>query len=114
MNRSEFEDFCSNEDHPYFSLSKVISTNTDSVRLPRWLTTNVDTVGIFGNADPLDQNQWVIIQSSIHSPNNVSVDKKWLSSESECLGLASELYYKIWWTFVGPTDRPQAKILRCV
>jgi hypothetical protein len=111
MTRGELESLCISDDHPYFIPSKVMDNYTSQV--PRWFATNVDTVGIFGNADPLDQNQWVRvrIQSSTYSDNR-NVHRTWISSRGECLGLATELNYRIWWTFVGSTDQPQAKIMR--
>jgi len=109
MTRGDFESFCTTYDHPYLIASRV--NDNYIVQVPRWFESNVDVVGIFGNADPLDQNQWLRVQlSSFNLQRNIN--RTWISSKSECLGVASELNYLIQWTFVGPTDNPQAQILR--
>jgi len=56
MTRQELKDFCvfsatSNEQHPMLTSHQV---GTDYFVYPKWLETNQDLLGIFGNADPLD------------------------------------------------------------
>jgi hypothetical protein len=108
LNRSELESFCTDTNHLYYNTYEL--SENSAIRVPRWFATDVNYIGIFGNADPLDHNQWVRINEQTYG----GINQTWLSSRSSCIGLYSQLDYRIWWTFVGSKDHPQAKILRCV
>ena len=119
MTRQELKDFCtfsstSNEqqEHPMLTSRQV--GETDNFVYPKWLETNQDLLGIFGNADPLDRRQWIKIESALDdNPSNFTVkSRSFIEAESRCIGMSSRLRYEILWTYVGNVDKPQAKILR--
>jgi len=120
MTRQELKDFCtfsatSNEQdqHPMLTSRQV---GTDNFVYPKWLETNQDLIGIFGNADPLDRRQWIKIESELDddtpSANFTIKSRSFNEAESRCVGMPSRLRYEILWTYVGNVDKPQAKILR--
>ena len=118
MTRQELKDFCtfaatSNEQqqHPMLASRQV---GADHFVYPKWLDTNQDLLGIFGNADPLDRRQWIKIESALDdNPSNFTVkSRSFIEAESRCIGMSSRLRYEILWTYVGNVDKPQAKILR--
>ncbi len=107
--RDELRDFCldpSNQ-HPML-VRQTMLDNMDDLVFPKWLQTNQDMLGIFGNADPLQRQQWITIET----PTVVAKSRSFVESESRCIGMPSRLRFEILWTFVGNVDNPQAKILR--
>ena len=116
MTRQELKDFCtfsatSNEQHSMLTSHQV---GTDYFVYPKWLETNQDLLGIFGNADPLDRRQWIKIESVLDdNPSNFTINSRsFIEAENRCVGMPSRLRYEILWTYVGNVDKPQAKILR--
>ena len=120
MTRQELKDFCtfsatSNEqqEHPMLTSRQV---GDDYFVYPKWLDTNQDLLGIFGNADPLDRRQWIKIESALDdnptSSNFTIKSRTFVEAENQCIGMPSRLRYEILWTYVGNVDKPQAKILR--
>ena len=117
MTRQELKDFCtfssSNEqEHPMLISRQV---GADNFVYPKWLETNQDLLGIFGNADPLDRRQWIKIESALDdnpSSNFTFKSRNFVEDENRCVGMPSRLRYEILWTYVGNVDKPQAKILR--
>jgi len=119
MTRQELKDFCTfsatsgeQEQHPMLTSRQV---GTDYFVYPKWLETNQDLLGIFGNADPLDRRQWIKIESALDD-NRISnftiKSRSFNEAESRCVGMPSRLRYEILWTYIGNVDKPQAKILR--
>ena len=120
MTRQELKDFCtfsttSNEQqHPLLTSHQVGETD-DHFVYPKWLETNQDLLGIFGNADPLDRRQWIKIESALDdslSSNFTIKSRSFVEAENRCVGMPSRLRYELLWTYVGNVDKPQAKILR--
>ena len=118
MTKQELKDFCtlsvtSNEqEHPMLASRQV---DSDYFVYPKWLETNQDLLGIFGNADPLDRRQWIEIESALDdnpSSNFTIKSRSFVEAENRCVGMPSRLQYEILWTYVGNVDKPQAKILR--
>jgi len=117
MTRQELKDFCvfsatSNEQHPMLASRQV---GGDYFVYPKWLETNQDLLGIFGNADPLDRQQWIKIESALDDTpiSNFTIkSRSFVEAENRCVGMPSSLRYEILWTYVGNVDKPQAKILR--
>ena len=86
----------------------------DNFMYPKWLQSDQDLLGIFGNADPLDRWQWIKIESSVNDPSFTVKSRSFLEAENRCIGMPSRLRIEILWTFVGNVDSPQRKILRYV
>jgi len=118
MKRQELKDFCtftatsSDQQHPMLTSRQV---GTDYFVYPKWLETNQDLLGIFGNADPMDRRQWIKIESPLDdnpSTNFTIKNRNFIEAENRCVGMPSRLRYEILWSYVGNVDKPQAKILR--
>ena len=118
MTRQELKDFCTfsatneQQEHPMLASRQV---GTDLFVYPKWLESNQDLLGIFGNADPLDRRQWIKIESPLDdtpSANFTIKSRSFNEAENRCVGMPSRLQYEILWTYVGNVDKPQAKILR--
>ena len=118
MTRQELKDFCTfsatnEQQHPMLESRQI---GADYFVYPKWLETNQDLLGIFGNADPLDRRQWIKIESALDgnptSTNFTIKSRSFVEAESRCFGMPSRLRYEILWTYVGNVDKPQAKILR--
>ena len=119
MTRQELKDFCTfsssieQQQHPMLASRQV---GADHFVYPKWLDTNQDLLGIFGNADPLDRRQWIKIESVLDDDNpssNFTIkSRSFVEAENRCVGMPSRLRYEILWTYVGNVDKPQAKILR--
>ena len=80
--------------------------------MPRWLVQYQDVIGIFGNAGPLEKDQWLPIYKVLDDPDAAVRSRTWLPSDMKCDGIATNLRLHISWTHVGSTYNPQAKILR--
>lgn len=107
--REELKEFCESDQHPMLE-SKTVGSGT--FRFPKWLRTSQDLLGIFGNADPSDRNQWIKIESALDDSGYNVKERKFLESENRCIGMPSRLRFEILWTYVGNVENPQAKILR--
>jgi hypothetical protein len=96
----------------------------DNPYIPAWITTMYNTtysealsgglrsnsgllLGIFGNADPLDETQWIDVVS-LDLPTTAP---SYLEAQQTCTGFPTSTHYKIQWTNVGSTTNPQAKIM---
>ena len=119
MTRQELKDFCTfsatNEQQHPMLVSRQVGETNDHFVYPKWLETNQDLLGIFGNADPLDRQQWIKIESTLdNNPiSNFTVkSRNFVEAENRCIGMPSRLRYEILWTYVGNVDKPQAKIVR--
>ncbi|KAL7511296.1 hypothetical protein ACHAXN_008210 [Cyclotella atomus] len=108
MTRQELKEFCTSNQHPLLLEQKI---GEDTFVYPKWLETNQDYLGIFGNADPLDVNQWIKIESPMNEPVFAVKSRSWLDSENKCVGMPTKLRIEILWTHVGNVENPQAKIL---
>lgn len=110
--RDELREFCLDptNQHPMLTRQKTTMDNMEDFVFPKWLQTNQDMLGIFGNADPMQRNQWIAIES----PTVVAKSRSFIETECRCIGMPSRLRFEILWTYVGNVDNPQAKILRCV
>ncbi len=106
--RDELRDFCLDPSNQHPMLVRQKMMDVDDFVFPKWLKTNQDMFGIFGNADPLQQRQWI----NIESPTFVAKSRSFIEAESRCIGMPSRLRFEILWTYVGNVDNPQAKILR--
>ena len=109
LTRDELRDFCTSNEHPMLARHEV---GGDHFLFPKWLKTNQDRLGIFGNADPLDRRQWVKIESTLVEPGFAIPSRSFVEAENRCIGMPSRLRFEILWTHVGSVDNPQAKILR--
>jgi tectonic-1/3 len=109
MTRHELKEFCTSELHSMLLQHEV---GESTFYFPTWLETKQDFLGIFGNADPLDKEQWVKIESALSEPSFSVKSRIWLDAENRCVGMPSRLRIEILWTHVGNVDSPQAKILR--
>ena len=109
MTRDELQEFCTANSHPML-LGQT--TREGTFVYPRWLESKQNYLGIFGNADPLDKNQWIKIESLVDEPSFTARSRSWIDSESKCIGMPSKLLVEILWTHVGNIENPQAKILR--
>lgn len=109
MTRGELQEFCTANSHPML-LSQT--TGDGTFVYPRWLESKQDYLGIFGNADPLDIEQWIKIESLVDEPSFTTRSRSWIDSENRCIGMPSKLRVEILWTHVGNINNPQAKILR--
>ena len=110
MTRQTLKEFCTADVHPMLSSRQISST--EQYVFPKWLETNQEFLGIFGNADPLDIRQWARIESALDQPRFAVKSRSWIDAESRCVGMPSRLRFEILWTYVGNVDNPQAKILR--
>lgn len=108
MTRHELKEFCTSDVHPMLYGKKI---GDNSFIYPKWLESEQDVVGIFGNADPLDSKQWIKIESSLNEAS-FTRSRSWIDAESKCVGMPSKLHIEILWTHVGNVKNPQAKILR--
>ncbi|KAL3803724.1 hypothetical protein HJC23_003778 [Cyclotella cryptica] len=108
MTSQELREFCTSDHHPMMSERKI---GDSFFVFPKWLESKQDFLGIFGNADPLDKQQWVKIESSSDEPTFRVKSRRWLSVENRCVGMPSKLRIDILWTHVGNVMNPQAKIL---
>ncbi|KAL7483866.1 hypothetical protein ACHAW6_009507 [Cyclotella cf. meneghiniana] len=108
MTSQELEEFCTSEHHPMLTEQKI---GNGLFVFPKWLETKQEYLGIFGNADPLDKQQWVKIESSLKENSFTVKSRRWLSVENRCKGMPSKLRIDILWTHVGNVENPQAKIL---
>jgi len=106
---AELEDLCNSLSNP---LLQKIKVGSQIMFVPRWLVQRQDIVGIFGNADPLVQNQWLPIFDRLDEPDASVRNRMWLPSEMKCNGLITMLRLHISWTHVGSTHNPQAKLVR--
>ena len=99
MTRQELKDFCtfsatSNEqqqEHPMLANRQV---GADNLVYPKWLETNQDLLGMFGNADPLDRRQWIKIESALDDNriSNFTVkSRSFVEAENRCVGMPSRL-----------------------
>jgi hypothetical protein len=109
MTSQELKQFCTSERHPLLSEQKI---GDRLFVFPKWLETKQEFLGIFGNADPLDKQQWVKIESPLNEHSFTVKSRRWLSVENRCVGMPSKLRIEILWTHVGNVESPQAKILR--
>lgn len=109
MTRQELKEFCTSDTHSMLLEKNVVD---DTFVYPKWLESNQDFLGTFGNADPLDKDQWVKIASPMNEPTFAVKSRNWIDSESKCMGMPSKLRIEILWTYVGNVQNPQAKILR--
>ena len=105
--RNELKEFCLDptNQHPMLARQKVDDGN--NFAFPRWLQSNQDFLGIFGNSDPLDKRQWIEIEAS----TTFSWSRSFVESDNRCVGMPTRLRYNILWTYVGNVNDPQAKIL---
>lgn len=103
MTRDELENFCTSDDHKMLLGQKI---GDDIFFYPKWLKLDQDFLGIFGNADPLDRQQWIQIESSVKAVKR----RNWIAHLSKCI-MPSKLHIEILWTHVGNVQNPQAKIL---
>lgn len=108
LTRTELQDLCTSQTHPFLSKRQVAS---DYMYIPKWLINEVDLIGIYGNADPLQQSHWLPIVSPIDQLDFKAKSRAWLPSQSRCDGLATNLRFRILWTYSGRTNNPQAKII---
>jgi len=93
---------------------------TDKV-VPKWLLTPTknDTsgaiddlyFGIFGNADPLDITQWLMVENNGIDNNGIDETREFVSAQAKCQGFVTHTRYKIAYTYVGNVKNPQAKII---
>mmetsp|Transcript_563 Transcript_563/g.1302 ORF Transcript_563/g.1302 Transcript_563/m.1302 type:complete len:656 (-) Transcript_563:219-2186(-) len=108
MTRDELKDFCTSDNHPMLANHEI---GVDRFLFPKWLQSNQDLLGIFGNADPLDRRQWIKIESSLDDPRFDVKSRSFLDAKNRCIGMPSRSRFEILWTYVGNVDNPQAKIL---
>mmetsp|Transcript_27905 Transcript_27905/g.41133 ORF Transcript_27905/g.41133 Transcript_27905/m.41133 type:complete len:450 (+) Transcript_27905:567-1916(+) len=110
LTRAELKELCISTINSDLSAKSI---GSDTMYVPRWLMTDQDLIGIFGNADPLDRSQWIRIHSLLDDdPANAAVRSRvWLPSEGRCDGLLTKLQFHVLWTYVGSVDNPQAKII---
>lgn len=87
-------------------------TTADHFLFPKWLETNQDLLGTFGNANPLDRRQWIKIEAPLDDSSFTIKSRSFVEAENRCIGMPSRLRFDILWTYVGNVDNPQAKILR--
>jgi len=109
MTRDELKDFCTSYQNPMLASKKI---GADRFMFPKWLESEQDLLGIFGNANPLDRSQWIKIESPLDDPRFNIKSRSFLDAKNRCIGMPSRLRYEILWTYVGNVDNPQAKILR--
>ncbi|KAL7549903.1 hypothetical protein ACHAWF_014595, partial [Thalassiosira exigua] len=106
--REELKKFCLASQHPLLT-SRAIGA--DNFVYPKWLGTEQDLLGIFGNADPLARDQWIEIESASDDPGFSIKSRSFLEGEGRCVGMPSRLRFEMLWTYVGNVESPQAKIL---
>jgi hypothetical protein len=111
MTRDELKEFCTSDQHPMLLEQKI---GDATFVYPKWLESNQEYLGIFGNADPRDVNQWLKIESPMNEPEFSVKSRNWLDLESKCLGMPTRMKIEILWTHVGNVENPQSKILRWV
>ncbi len=102
MNMSELENICTAQVHQHLYKDK-------DILLPHWLFQDLDAVGMFGNADPSDLSQWILISKN---EDYGAKSRSWNPAVNRCIGLITGLKYRILWTFVGSVANPQAKVVR--
>lgn len=107
MTRDELEQFCTSDVHPMLLGQKI---GDDTFVYPKWLESSQDFLGIFGNADPLDRQQWIEIESPMKDPSFSVKRRNWIAHTNECK-MPATLKIEILWTHVGNVQNPQAKIL---
>ena len=108
LTKIELQDLCTSQTHPFLSTRKLAS---EDMYIPKWLINEVDLIGIYGNADLLQQSHWLPIMSPIDQLDFKAKSRAWLPSQSRCDGLATALRIRILWTYSGRTNNPQAKII---
>ena len=115
MTIEDLENLCVSSSHPYLVEIPSTDDSTEKRFIPRWFQSDVQYIGIFGNADTLDSTHWLSLFSSNDKddPANVSFLKNrvWLPSQATCEGIITHLEYTFLWTHVGRQDSPQAKII---
>ena len=106
--KAELEEFCTFSGSQYFTMQKV---GTHTLFIPHWLVSEQDFVGIFGNADPLDRSQWLLIDFVLGSSDEIVKSPTWHNVDGRCEGIPTNLHYQFLWTYVGGVGSPQAKII---
>ena len=108
LNKAELQDICLSQNHTFLSRRR---TTTEYIYIPKWLVNDVAYIGIYGNADPYQENHWIPIHSKIDDSDFNVKSRKWLPSQSKCDGLVTNLNLNILWSYSGRTNNPQAKII---
>ena len=108
LTRPELQDLCISQDHPFLSKRQLTS---EDMFIPKWLINEIDFLGIYGNADPLQQSHWVPIFSPLDQLDFNAKSRVWFPSQNKCDGLVTSLQIRILWTYSGRTSNPQAKII---
>ena len=68
-------------------------------------------MGIYGNADPLDPDQWLNIERIISKGNIYTGSMAWSDISSTCTGFPNGLNIKFLVAYAGEKQNPQNKII---
>lgn len=104
MNRTELAAICSSSSSNNF-------VNPDS-GIPYFLEFINGSVGMYGNADPLDYTQWLLIDE-VHSSTNTFIanDVLWNEDTGVCTGFANGLNIRFLVAYTGEKNNRQNKIV---
>ena len=62
LTRAELQDLCLSQNHTFLSQKQTAS---GYIYIPRWLVNDVDYIGIYGNADPSQEDTAIILMSLV-------------------------------------------------
>lgn len=104
MNRDALASMCSDP-------STSIYVNPDTL-LPYFLDFTNGSLGIFGNADPLDVSQWLSIErTTATSTDSYTGSVTWNDAASTCIGFPTGLNIRLLVAYSGEKTNPQNKII---
>eukprot|EP00602_Paraphysomonas_sp_CaronLab_P009931 CAMPEP_0185036376 /NCGR_PEP_ID=MMETSP1103-20130426/29281_1 /TAXON_ID=36769 /ORGANISM="Paraphysomonas bandaiensis, Strain Caron Lab Isolate" /LENGTH=686 /DNA_ID=CAMNT_0027573895 /DNA_START=94 /DNA_END=2154 /DNA_ORIENTATION=+ len=107
LNRSSLRSFCcEGADLCDPGYSSVYSMSNG---VPVYLDPVEGYIGAFGNADPLDVNQWFAL--SVDNPSVLVSNRRWTESSGVCSSMITGVNYKFLVTYAGEKGNPQNKIV---
>jgi hypothetical protein len=113
MTQSELQALCANNIvHPEMYLEQPApESSSPDLLVPKWMLQELDTIGIFGNADELDLNQWLPISKASENPEFKAKSRIYNPTHGSCSGVVTASNYRIYWSYAGSSiASPQAKI----
>jgi len=114
MTQSELQDLCLNNSlHPDMYLEQPApESSSPDLLLPKWMLQELDAIGIFGNSDESDPNQWLAISKASENPEFKAKSRIYNPTHDSCSGVITGSNYRIFWSYEGSSiASPQAKII---
>lgn len=74
--------------------------------VPVFLRVNASHVGIFGNADPLDASQWLVLDQALGTSTS-----SWDEQRGVCRDMYAALHFRFLTAQVGSAGNPQNKVI---